>query len=241
MLLLAAMPLAYGDAAAGRAAYDKGDYVRAMSEWQSAADHGDAQAQFGLGSLYELGAGDLKQDYNRADYWYQKAAAHDYVQAQYRLVLIWAAGGSDFTADPAEAYKWVTLASESKGVWGSLAADLKTQLDNATNAQQQADGKRRARVWKEMRDASNQAVATIAPSAPVPQVASPAPKSGSSGCPGWPFPTLPCTEQFPALPGASSATPGLVPPQLTKSPLDQLNDSLTQIDCAALRARAFGQ
>ena len=26
----------------------------------------------------------------------------------------------------------------------------------------------------------------------------------SGGCPGWPFPTLPCTEQFPALPGVSA-------------------------------------
>jgi len=58
----AAAPLAYGGIAAGRAAYEKGDYARAMSEWQSPADYGDADAQFGFGSLYELGAGDLKQD-----------------------------------------------------------------------------------------------------------------------------------------------------------------------------------
>jgi hypothetical protein len=41
---------AYGDTAAGHvAAYDQGDYSRAMSEWQSAAGHRDAAAQFGLG------------------------------------------------------------------------------------------------------------------------------------------------------------------------------------------------
>jgi len=249
MLLLAVMPLAYGDAAAGRAAYDKGDYVRAMSEWQSAADHGDAQAQFGLGSLYELGAGDLKQDYKRADYWYQKAAAQDYVEAQYRLALIWAAGASDFPLDLAEAYKWVILAAESKGVWGSLAADLEMQLDKVTSAGQQAEGKRRAAAWKEARNAPKEAAV---PAAPAPPQVSPPAKSGATGCPGWPFPTLPCTEQFPALPGSQAATSGAAPPsppsappsapsQPTKSPLEQLADSLKLIDCASLAARSSAQ
>jgi Sel1 repeat len=238
-------PLAYGDTAAGRAAFDKGDYATAMSEWQSAADHGDAEAQFRLGSLYELGAGDLKQDYKRADYWYRKAAEQDYVEAQYRLALIWAAGDNDFPADLAEAYKWVILAAESKGVWGSLAADLKAQLDKVTSAGQQEDGKRRAAAWKEARNAPKEAAV---PAIPVPQPPSPSGKSGATGCPGWPFPTLPCTEQFPALPGQHAALSGVVPPSappaaapLTKTPLEQLNDQLTQIECAALRTRASAQ
>src|SRR5208282_6702293 len=62
------------DAVAGREAYEKGDFKQAMVEWQAAADHNDPEAEFGLGSLYELGAGDLKQDYKQADYWYRKAA-----------------------------------------------------------------------------------------------------------------------------------------------------------------------
>ena len=231
--------MAYGGTAAGRAAYDEGDYARAMSEWQSAADHGDAQAQFGLGSLYELGAGDLKQDYKRADYWYQKAAAQDYVEAQYRLALIWAAGASEFPPDLAEAYKWVILAAESKGVWGSLAADLKTQLDKVLGAGQQAEGNRRAAAWKEARNALKEAAV---PAAPVPPPLSPPAKPGGTGCPGWPFPTLPCTEQFPAL-----GTPGATPPpssppsQTTKSPLEQLAESLRQIDCASLAAHNSAQ
>ena len=58
---------ALADAAAGRKAFESGDFARAVSEWQSAADNDDAEAQFGLGSLYEQGLGDLKQDYKRAD------------------------------------------------------------------------------------------------------------------------------------------------------------------------------
>jgi TPR repeat protein len=56
--LLMAADWAHGDTATGRAAYDRGDYATAMSEWQSTPDHGDAEAQFRLGSLYELGAGE---------------------------------------------------------------------------------------------------------------------------------------------------------------------------------------
>ena len=247
------VPLAYGDAAAGRTAYEKGDYARAMSEWQSGADHGDAEAQFGLGSLYELGAGDLKQDYKRADYWYRKAAEQDHVEAQYRLALIWAAGGDDFPADLTEAYKWVALAAESKGVWGSLAADLKIQLDKVTTSGQQADGKKRAAAWKEARTLSKEkpVAAVVPPTQPsvLPaQPAAPSGKPGATGCPGWPFPTLPCTEQFPSLPGPRT-TPSAVtqpilpspPPAVVKSPLEELNEALTQIDCASLRGRASAQ
>src|SRR5215468_4828789 len=137
------------DAAAGREAYEKGDYKRAMAEWQAAADHNDPDAEFGLGSLYEFGAGDLKQNYKQADYWYNKSADHGNVEAQYRLAMIWAVGGGDFAADLAEAYKWVVLAVESKGVWSTLAADLKSQLDRVTSASQRADSERRAKAWKE--------------------------------------------------------------------------------------------
>src|SRR5271167_162609 len=139
------------DAVAGREAYEKGDYKRAMVEWQAAADHKDPEAEFGLGSLYELGAGDLKQNYKKADYWYRKAADQGNTEAQYRLALIWAVGGDDFAADLAEAYKWVLLALESKGVWGSLAADLRTQLDGVTSPGQRAEAQRRVAAWNEAR------------------------------------------------------------------------------------------
>ena len=127
--LLHAGPSAQAGAAEGRKAYEKGDYPRAMAEWQSAADHGDADAQFGLGNLYEFGAGDLQQDYKQADYWYQKAAAQGNVEAQYRLALIWAAGGDNLPPDLVEAYKWDLLAAESDGVWGTFARELMPQLD----------------------------------------------------------------------------------------------------------------
>src|SRR5215471_16793372 len=234
--MLAMASPARPDAAAGREAYEKGDYKRAMAEWQAAADHNDPDAEFGLGSLYELGAGDLKQNYKQADYWYRKAAHQGNTGAQYRLALIWATGGDDFAADLAEAYKWAALAVESKGVWSTLAADLKSQLDRVTSARQRADGERRARIWREEQTAKKEEPpGTIAPPS---QPSTPAGKAPSTGCPGWPFPTLPCTEQFPPLPGTQTPPRAPTSPRPTaKAPVEELKEALAKIDCAALRAQ----
>jgi hypothetical protein len=208
---------ARADAAAGSAAFEKGDYVRAMAEWASAAERGDPDAEFGLGMLYERGDGAVRQSYKEADRWYQKAAEHDHVGAQYRLALIWSAGGDGFAADLVEAYKWILLASER-----GLATEVKAQLEAIMDRAQQADGKKRAVKWKEERAAKKPepppAVAAsnaTSPSMPSPRSSASTAASGKSGgCPGWPFPTLPCTEQFPALPGAApSRVPALPPPR----------------------------
>jgi hypothetical protein len=266
LLIAATAPPALADVAAGREAFEKGDYQRAVVEWQNPADRGDADAQFGMGSLYEIGAGEMKQDYKRADYWYRKAAEQGNTEAQYRLALIWGAGGDGFPPDLIEAYKWAALAAESKGVWGSVAADLRTQLDRVISPRERDQGKERATAWKDARKPKEEAVATVAapPPATTPPPAAPsstaaatpaAPVTKSTGgCPGWPFPTLPCTEQFPALPGAQqrpnpsaagaspavASVPASRPPAAAKAPLDELNQALKQIDCASLNARATG-
>ena len=212
---------ACADAGAGRTAFEKGDYARAMSEWQRAADQGDADAEFGLGQLYEFGAGDLSQDYKRADYWYRKAAGQGNSEAEYRLALIWSAGAEGFPPDFVEAYQWAVLAAASKGVFGSLASDLKSQVETATSPQQQAEGKQRAAAWKTVALAPPPAPASVATTAVAPAVAGPTKPSG--GCPGWPFPTLPCTEQFPALPGVAAPRappqPGVTAPPNVETPI----------------------
>lgn len=244
--LVAASVAAHADAASGRAAYERGDYAQAMAEWQAAADKKDPEAEFGLGNLYEFGAGDLSQDYRRAAYWYRKAARRGDVAAEYRLSLLHAAGGDNFPADFAEAEKWADLAAPSHGVWGTLASRFKTLLDAAATPEQRAAGEQRAAAW-------TKALAAPKPEAPAatpaPMAAVPAGKPG--GCPGWPFPTLPCTEQFPALsgmhgppqPSASASPPQVVAvvpapkAPAAKPPLVGLNDALARVDCAALHGR----
>ncbi|RMD65384.1 MAG: sel1 repeat family protein, partial [Alphaproteobacteria bacterium] len=55
----------------GMAAYEDGDYLRAVKIWRPLAEAGDANAQYGLGKLYETGGGDLARDYARAAKWYR--------------------------------------------------------------------------------------------------------------------------------------------------------------------------
>lgn len=140
---------AFADAAAGRAAYDRGDYASALADWQRAADAGDPDAQFGLGRLYEYGLAGLRQDYKLADHWYELAAAQDNAEAIYRLALIWAVGSPDFPPDPIEAYKWVTLASRGNGGSSTQAAELRARLDQVVTPAQQTDARQRAAAWRE--------------------------------------------------------------------------------------------
>jgi hypothetical protein len=202
-LVLFTAGCAQADVAAGRKAFDEGHYEKAMSEWQSAADKGDPEAEFGLGSLYEQGLGGLAQDYKRAGYWYSKAAEKGDTQALYRQALMSAAGDINSSPDLIEAYKWAVLAAKSNGVWGTAGADLENQLDKILSSSEREAGKDRAAKWTEALAKKDEPVAPA--TAPVPAAAS-APATDPShttvkttGCPGWPFPTLPCTQQFPAL------------------------------------------
>jgi TPR repeat protein len=114
---------ARADAAAGREAYEKGDYAQAMSEWQIAAEAGDAEAELGLGSLYEIGAGGSPRSYKRAEYWYQKAARKGNIEAAYRLSLILMAGSDDFPRDLVNAYNgrsWRPTARACGAAWQSI-------------------------------------------------------------------------------------------------------------------------
>ena len=57
----------------GKDAYLRGDYKKALDDWQVLASQNNAQAEFGVGLLYEHGYG-VTQSYEAAAAWYQKAA-----------------------------------------------------------------------------------------------------------------------------------------------------------------------
>jgi hypothetical protein len=251
LFVILSVTAARADVAAGQQAFDKGDYARAMSEWQSAADKGDADGQLGLGKLYEFGLGDLAQNYKRADFWYRKAADQNSAEAEYRLMLIWAVGGDDFPPDLAEAYKWLTLVAESKGVWGTRASEVKPQFDRLVGLADQAKGKKLAADWKDERAKANADTPNLTAQTPTSTTPSPGLAPGSGSCANWPFPGLPCVP-LPSFPGAKPAVPPPVPPNgatgqppsqpaptpaapapSSEAPLDQLNKALAQIDCAA--------
>ncbi|WP_244060851.1 tetratricopeptide repeat protein, partial [Aeromonas caviae] len=56
-----------------------------------AAEQGNADAQVGLGSMYELGKG-VPQDDKQAVTWYHKAAEQGNAEAQFNLGVMYAKG-----------------------------------------------------------------------------------------------------------------------------------------------------
>lgn len=234
----------------GRAAYDKGDYPRALSEWEGAAKRGDADAELGLGKLYEFGLGGLAQSYKEADSWYRKAADQNNAEAQYRLALIWAVGDREVAADPPEAAKWFLLALGNKSSWSDRADELKTQFERFLGPAAMAEGEKRAAAWKQQHPPPGS-------TAPTPAAASAPRPPGVPGakCAGWPFPTLPCTEDFPAFPGTepqkvvvppvpaqnAAPSPDTPSPSSGRGSIDQLNIALSRFECASLRAQLTDQ
>src|ERR1700688_2412665 len=100
-----------------------------------------------------------------------------------------AGGGADFPPDFAESYKWLVLAAESKGVWGTRAAEVKPQFDRLIGLADQAKGKKLAAEWKDERAKAAAPNSTGQTPASTTPASGPAPGSGSCG--NWPFPGLP--------------------------------------------------
>jgi len=86
--------------------------------FRMAADQGDRDAQYNLGTIYAKGQG-VKPDGQEAVKWYLKAASQGDVDSQYMLGVRYATG-KDVPQDPVEAYRWFSLAA-SQGA--KIAAD----------------------------------------------------------------------------------------------------------------------
>jgi len=75
----------------GLAAYQAANYARALKEWVPLANKGNAEAQFGLGSMYDDGEG-VKQDFKQALVWYRKAAEQGNASAQENMGMMYGQG-----------------------------------------------------------------------------------------------------------------------------------------------------
>lgn len=115
--VLAIFSLAVSAAAAagsyenGRAAYDAGDFEKAMAIWAPAAESGDADSQYGMGLLYSEGIV-VPMDDIQALHWFGLAAEQDHGKAQYKLGVMHA-NGWGVPMSEAEAMKWYTLAANN--------------------------------------------------------------------------------------------------------------------------------
>ena len=94
----------------GQEAFDSGDYETALAEWQSLAEAGQADAQFGMGLLYASGFG-VSLDDSLALKWYLSAADQGHAEAECNIAVMYANGWGVPQSDD-EAFKWYSLAAE---------------------------------------------------------------------------------------------------------------------------------
>ncbi len=94
----------------GTAAYQAGNYQKALELFKPFAEQGDAKAQYNLGIMYGYGRG-VPQNNKEAVKWYRKAAEQGYVLAQYNLGIMYGYGRG-VPQNNKEAVKWYRKAAE---------------------------------------------------------------------------------------------------------------------------------
>jgi TPR repeat protein len=104
--LFVAAPAAAQSVKAGIEAWQRGDYVGAVSIWRPLAEAGDPDASFNLGQAYRMGRGVLI-DLSSAQTWLQRAAEKGHVDAQTTLGLLLFQNGNQ-----AEGLRWLKGSAE---------------------------------------------------------------------------------------------------------------------------------
>lgn len=95
----------------GKAAYERKDYATAISELQSLAEQGNADAESYLGLMYATGRGVTKDD-AQALKWFRKAAEQNNALAQTNIGYMYEQGLGGVGRDLDEARKWYRKAAE---------------------------------------------------------------------------------------------------------------------------------
>lgn len=96
----------------GQSAFNVQNYSEALETWKPLAVTGVAEAQYGLGFMYESGWG-VEQDYGAAFQWYEKAAKLGHAKSQYNLGLLYLNGfGVDKDVDKAR--YWIEFAASQR-------------------------------------------------------------------------------------------------------------------------------
>ena len=110
IIILLSFSVIAGDFEDGREAYEREDYIAAISFFKKSAKQGNAQAQYNLGFMYAQGLG-VTQDYKQAASWYQRAAEQKYAYAQFNLGWMYEEG-LGVTQDYKQAVSWYQKAAE---------------------------------------------------------------------------------------------------------------------------------
>jgi TonB family protein len=120
--------------------------LKSASWFRTAADQGDASAQYTLGLLYSEGQG-VPQDFGQAVAWYRKAADQGNADAMFNLGSMYAKGAG-VRQDYVEAHKWCDLAAAlTTPDKQKEFADVRDAMANSMTPQQLSEAQKRARDW----------------------------------------------------------------------------------------------
>jgi TPR repeat protein len=130
---------ANADFKAGVIAYKSANYDVALKEFTAAAEAGNAQAQYLVGSMYDNGQGTAAND-TEAVKWYSRAAHQGFVTAQYNLGMMLVHGEGIEKPDYMQAYAWFSIAAtkgdkESVNMRDLLAGRMNELTLKAANAE----------------------------------------------------------------------------------------------------------
>jgi len=128
------------------AAFQRGDYVKALRLFHILAERGDAVAQGSLGLMYANGEG-VPQDYAEAVKWYRKAAGQGNAVAQFELGVMYATG-QGVPQDYVLAHMWFNLAAAQGWIGFEKAKTNRDIAAERMTREQIAEAQRLAREWK---------------------------------------------------------------------------------------------
>ena len=106
----------------GVEAYNKSDYVTALREWTPLAEQGDADVQYSLGMMYDLGQG-VRQNYIAAVKWYKLAAEQGQANAQAALGQMHQ-NGEGVPKDLIRAHMWFHIAATAGVKYADEAREI---------------------------------------------------------------------------------------------------------------------
>ena len=110
VLAVFAVSASNADDDAGLAAFESGQYERALEAWQPLAEGGDERAQWGLGMMYANGFG-VEMNDAEALKWFELSAAQGFADAQYRIGVM-QQNGWGLPMDDVAAAGWFEKAAE---------------------------------------------------------------------------------------------------------------------------------
>ena len=122
-MLLGGLKLLWSaDLQKGLTTYQRGDYAGALSEWTPLAEQGDADVQYNLGVMHDLGQG-VRQNYMAAVKWYKLAAEQGQANAQAALGQMHQ-NGEGVPKDLIRAHMWFHIAATAGVKYADEAREI---------------------------------------------------------------------------------------------------------------------